>query len=55
VLRCEECGCVSNGKAKSWVAYTAPDSDDESGVIVVVYCPVCASRENFAALSEPYT
>jgi hypothetical protein len=55
LLRCEECRCVSTDKARGWLGYTAPDSDDEGGVIVVFYCPVCAARENFAPVPKSYT
>ena len=42
MLRCEECGCVSDA-ARGRLAFIAedPDGDEE----VATYCPPCADRE----------
>src|SRR5437588_820282 len=39
MLRCEECGRCSHGRARRWQAYLTVDGE------VVVYCPSSAVRE----------
>jgi len=48
MLCCEECGCEADvdTRAPGWRAYILPEpisADDARRVIV--YCPVCSSRE----------
>jgi hypothetical protein len=44
MLRCEECGCVSD-TAPGWLAFIAEDPEDGEGPEVATYCPPCADRE----------
>jgi hypothetical protein len=46
VLRCEECGVVSE-EARDWIALLVEDDEEEPDVpaSVAMYCPVCADRE----------
>jgi hypothetical protein len=37
------------------LGYTALESDDEGGVVVVTYCPLCAARENFVPVRASFT
>jgi hypothetical protein len=43
VLRCEECGCISEA-GEGWLAYIAEDPEDGEGPVVCTYCPPCARR-----------
>jgi hypothetical protein len=46
VLRCRECGSESEGLARGWRAYLAPELDDDHGEMeVLMFCPQCAQRE----------
>jgi hypothetical protein len=44
MLRCEECGCLSD-TAPGWLAFIAEDPEDGEGPEVATYCPPCADRE----------
>jgi hypothetical protein len=44
MLRCEECGCLSE-TAKGWLAFIAEDPEDGEGPEIALYCLPCADRE----------
>jgi hypothetical protein len=44
MLRCEECGCLSEA-AKGWYAYIVEDPEGLEEPLVCTYCPPCAHRE----------
>ena len=46
VLRCEECGCVTED-ARGWIAQLIMGDEEEPDLepCVVAYCPACAERE----------
>jgi hypothetical protein len=45
MLRCEECGCLSES-GKGWLGYIVEDHEEEGEeTIVCTYCPPCAERE----------
>jgi hypothetical protein len=44
MLRCEECGCLSES-GKGWLGYIVEDPEDGEEPIVCTYCPPCAQRE----------
>lgn len=45
MLRCEECGCVSDELGRAWAAFTGEDPDGREETSVAIMCPVCAARE----------
>jgi hypothetical protein len=45
VLRCDECGCVSDELGRSWVAFTGEDPDGIEPTSIAIMCPACAARE----------
>jgi hypothetical protein len=52
MLRCEECGCLSD-TGKGWLGYIAEDPEDGEGPTVCTYCPPCAERELSARPCRP--
>jgi hypothetical protein len=44
MLRCEECGCLSES-GKGWLGYLVEDPEDGEDPVVCTYCPPCAQRE----------
>jgi hypothetical protein len=52
MLRCEECGCLSD-TGKGWLGYIAEDPEDGEGPTICTYCPPCAQRELNAKPGRP--
>jgi len=44
MLRCEECGCLSEA-GKGWFAYIVEDPEGIDDPLVCTYCPPCAQWE----------
>jgi hypothetical protein len=44
MLKCEECGCVSETD-EGWFGILAESPGDDEGPVVHTYCPPCAERE----------
>ena len=45
MLRCDECGCVSDELGRSWAAFSGEDPDGVEPTSIAIMCPVCAARE----------
>lgn len=43
-LECEECGCVSRGRAEGWTAFLGEDPARIEPSCVGVFCPRCAGE-----------
>jgi hypothetical protein len=43
-LRCEECGCVSRGRAHGWAAFLGEDLAGIEPSCVGIFCPRCAGE-----------
>ena len=44
MLRCEECGCLSES-GKGWSGYIVEDPEGVEDTVVCTYCPPCAELE----------
>jgi len=45
VLRCDECGCISDELGRSWAAFSGEDPDGVEPTSIAIMCPACAARE----------
>lgn len=43
-LECEECGCVSRGRAEGWTAFLGEDPARIEPSCLGVFCPRCAGE-----------
>jgi hypothetical protein len=43
-LTCEECGCVSRGRADGWAAFLGEDRAGIEPSCVGIFCPRCAAE-----------
>jgi hypothetical protein len=41
-MTCDECGCVSRGRAEGWAAFIGEDRTRVEPTSVGVFCPRCA-------------
>jgi hypothetical protein len=41
-LKCDECGCVSRGRAEGWAAFIGEDRARVEPTSLGVFCPRCA-------------
>ena len=41
-LSCDECGCVSRGRAEGWAAFLGEDRTGVEPSCVGIFCPRCA-------------
>jgi hypothetical protein len=53
MLKCEECGCVSES-GRGWFGRIAEDPEDGEDSVVCTYCPPCAERELDARSRLPH-
>ena len=51
-LTCEECGCISRGRAKGWTAFLGEEVREIEPLSVGIFCPRCAALECEHSIEE---